>query len=285
MYLSTTMETLLLELPTMTQQHAPSHAAYQLLKKVARNEVISLFSTDVQAPSSFAPFGQIHFPYIKMGAIDSLDLFGLDELIIFSFYWKNRNCYKKALDIGGNIGLHSIILNLCGFFVDVYEPDPLHFSILLKNLEQNLCTRVVPHNAAVSNKNGKAHFTRVLGNTTGSHLTGSKESYGEKETIVVDVQDIKEIVNSVDLIKLDAEGHEKEILFDLTAENWKSMDAMIEVGSQENAHGIFAYLQKIGVNAFSQKTGWKQVFSLQDLPTSHREGSLFITSKSTMPWG
>ena len=34
----------------------------------------------------FAGFGDIKFPYTKMGSIDSLDLFGTDELIIFSFF-------------------------------------------------------------------------------------------------------------------------------------------------------------------------------------------------------
>ena len=33
---------------------------------------------------NYGPFGDISLPYFKMGAIDSLDLFGLDEMIIFS---------------------------------------------------------------------------------------------------------------------------------------------------------------------------------------------------------
>ena len=43
-----------------------------------------------------------------MGAIDSLDLFGLDEMIIFSYYYNNRNRYNKVVDVGANIGLYSI---------------------------------------------------------------------------------------------------------------------------------------------------------------------------------
>ncbi len=33
----------------------------------------------------FGPFGALNFPYREMGAITSLQLFGLDELIIFAF--------------------------------------------------------------------------------------------------------------------------------------------------------------------------------------------------------
>ena len=37
----------------------------------------------------FWEFGKIKLPYIEMGAISSLELFGLDELIIFLYYKLN----------------------------------------------------------------------------------------------------------------------------------------------------------------------------------------------------
>ena len=58
--------------------------------------------------NSFGPFGEISLPYFKMGAIDSHDLFGLDEMIIFSYYYNNKNKYKKVSDLGANIGLSLI---------------------------------------------------------------------------------------------------------------------------------------------------------------------------------
>ena len=42
--------------------------------------------------------------------------------------------------------------------------------------------------------------------------------------------------------------------------------------------------QKIGVNIFSQKIGWKRAEKVHDMPLSHHEGSVFITSKKAMPW-
>src|SRR5437016_1885028 len=62
----------------------------------------------------FGPFGELTLPYRRMGAIDSIDLFGLDELIIFSFYWANRKRYRRTVDIGANIGVHSILMARCG---------------------------------------------------------------------------------------------------------------------------------------------------------------------------
>ena len=103
-------------------------------------------------------------------------MFDLDGLILYSFYWLNRNRYKKVADLGANIGLHSILLSRCGYEVSSYEPDPIHFKILSENIKSNNCSRVHLHNVAVSNTMGEMDFIRVLGNTTGSHLAGSKKT-------------------------------------------------------------------------------------------------------------
>jgi len=47
---------------------------------------------------------------------------------------------------------------------------------------------------------------------------------------------------------------------------------------------IFNHLKNIGVNIFSQKNSWEKVEKLEDLPTSHKEGSVFISQKLNMPW-
>lgn len=281
----TVLKTLIEDLPTIKDYHVPSHPCYQLLHKLAREEVNRLFPKEEIDAKPFGLFGDLTFPYFKMGAIDSLNLFALDELIIFSFYWHNRNKYKKVLDIGGNIGLHSIVMNRCGFDVKVYEPDPIHFEMLKKNLTKNKCSSVTPFNAAVSYQKGTAEFVRVLGNTTSSHILGSKKPYGELETFKVDLHDIKELLPQADLLKMDVEGHEKDIILATDASHWKKIDALLEVGSKENAAAIFEHMQKIGLNGFSQKIGWKRVEKLEDVPTSHKEGTLFLTKKTFMPWG
>src|SRR5574341_904869 len=81
--------------------------------------------------------------------------------------------YRRARDIGANLGLHSIVLARCGFEVKAFEPDPWHFGLLKDNLAANRA-RVEAIPAAVSTADGEAQFVRVLGNTTGSHLAGSK---------------------------------------------------------------------------------------------------------------
>lgn len=252
---------------------------------MARKEVEELFKGQDGGPVDFEPFGSLVFPYFKMGAIDSLNLFDLDELIIFGFYYINRTRYRRVMDIGANIGLHTLILSKCGYEVFSFEPDPKHYEVLMRNIALNDCRNVHPNNAAVSSHSGQMEFIRVLGNTTGSHLAGAKKNpYGELEKFQVEVKDINQYIDQVDLIKLDAEGHEKEILLSTSIEVWSKTDAFVEVENVENAQAIFGFFKDSNVNLFSQKCNWRRVERPDDMPAGYRDGSLFISSKSRMPW-
>lgn len=285
MSLPSTLQRLIEALPDLYVFHGPTTRVYALLKMVARAEVERRFAPGRSGPQDFAPFGELVFSYQRMGAVDSLDLFGLDELIIFSFYWTNRTRYRRVVDIGSNIGLHSILLNRCGFEVRSFEPDPIHFELLQRNLAANDCTSVMPIDAAVSSEDGTMEFVRVLGNTTGSHLARSKPSpYGKLQRFPVNVESFASLVGWADLVKLDAEGHEKTILLATTREQWEATDALVEVGSYENAGAIFEHFGRIKVNLFAQKINWQRIRRLEDMPISYRDGSLFISCKPAMPW-
>jgi len=244
-----------------------------------------MFAATEATPQPFGPFGALNFPYEKMGNIDSLDLFGIDELVIFAFYWANRTRYRNVLDLGANIGLHSIVMSRVGFDVTCFEPDPRHWDWLNRNLKLNDARSVTPVNAAVSTQKGTMDFVRVLGNTTGSHIAGSKSNvYGGTDVFPVDVVPFAEIIQGKDFMKMDVEVHEATILVTTDAGTWKDFDAMIEVGNEQNAAAIFEHFRKIGVALYAQKASWRKVEKLEDMPTSHRDGSLFISSRGPIPW-
>lgn len=279
------LESLFLALPSLSGHHAHGSRTYDLLKQVARREVESLFYEVEPKVREFKPFGELVLPYHKMGAIDSLNLFDLDELIIFSFYWANRKRYHRVLDIGANIGLHSIILSKCGYEVRAYEPDPQHFAILQRNLALNDGSGVLAFQAAVSRQAGEMEFVRVLGNLTASHIAGAKPNpYGDLERFPVRVEAIQPLIEWADLIKLDVEGHEREVILATSREQWLKTDALVEIESASNAAAVYQHLTNLGVNLFSQKTNWQPVRSVDDMPTSYREGTLFVTGKKGMPW-
>lgn len=279
------LENLFLALPSLSGQHAPDSRLYELLKKIARREVENLFCDSAEQTREFMPFGNLIFPYHKMGVMDSLNLFDLDELIIFSFYWTNRKRYRRVLDAGANIGLHSIILSKCGFEVRAYEPDPTQFETMQRNLALNNCSSVQAVNAAVSSKAGEMEFVRVLDNMLGSHLAGSKANpYGKLERFPVKVEAFAPLIDWADLVKLDVEGHEKEVILSTNREQWCNTDALIEVENEGNATSIYRHFTTLGVQLFSQKTNWQLVHDVDDMPTSYHEGTLFVTSKGEMPW-
>ena len=281
-----TLTDILSTLPDLAAEHARTTPTYTLLEKtVAQTIANSAFAETSNAKEALGEFGEIELPYYKMGAVDSLDLFGLDELIIFTFYWTNRDRYKRAADIGANLGLHSIMMSRCSWSVKAYEPDPTHAELLRRNLELNRSDSVELVEAAVSDHEGEVEFVRVLGNTTSSHLAGAKENpYGELERFPVPVVNIDSIMENSDFIKMDAEGQEKIIILGTEKDHWSNTDMIVEVGTEENATAIFDHLSKIEVNAFAQKTGWSKISSVDEMPTSYKNGSLFLTSCDAMPW-
>lgn len=271
-------------LPELGRVHAPCSATYRLLLDIARREV-SRFGSESCRPASFGPFGRLDFPFVTMGATSSINLFDLDELILFAFYWQNRQQYQTAADIGANLGLHSFVMARCGFEVRCYEPDPNHFSLLRKNLKRNNCTNVKAIQAAVSSEQGQEEFVRVLGNTTGSHLAGAKAApYGPLERFPVTLESIHPILEWADFVKIDVEGHEKEILLATRKEQWLNTDAMVEIGSRDNAFAIFEHMRRQRVNLYAQKKNWKRVETIEDMPYSYRDGSLFMTANERGPW-
>lgn len=279
------LEELIALLPAITEHHAPQNPVHQFLKKVAYKEVNGLFSGTENLAVGLKPFDDLIFPYHKMGNIDSINLFDLDELIIFSFYWLSRKKYRNVLDAGANLGLHSLLLDKCGFQVRCFEPDPTHFKLLKKNLENNGCNNVEPNNEAASIGEGEKEFIRVMGNTTGSHLAGSKKNpYGDLEKFKVKITDIRPHLEWADLVKMDIEGHEKEVLLATSRELWESTDALVEIQDQENAEEIFRFFTDMKVNLFPQKINWERARTIEDIPGNCREGTLFISSKDRMSW-
>jgi FkbM family methyltransferase len=273
-------------LPDVVVQHPRSSKLHRMLDRIAiATAAASGFAAEEPTPSPMGGFGDVTFPFTKMGAIDTLDLFGLDELILFAFYWTNRGRYRRAADIGANLGLHSVLMARCGWSVRAYEPDPIHAKLLQRNLDLNKITSVEVVQAAVSDAPGELEFVRVLGNTTSSHLAGAKSNaYGQLERFPVKVESIADIMPTVDFVKMDAEGQERIIILGTTAGHWARTDMVVEVGTEENARAIFAHLQKLGLHAFAQKLGWGRVASVADMPTSYKDGSLFISARDEMPW-
>ena len=218
-------------------------------------------------------------PFVDFGGgVTSDSLFAEKEQEIFRFYEANKDRYSHAADIGANICVHTMLMARNGWSVHAYEPDDEHYIQGSKNImRDDECwgkyRMVHLHKQAVSDRDGTETFVRVKGNTTGSHLKGDKQPYGELEEFEVQVVDCRPLITWADFCKLDCEGHEARIL--LTVKPEQKCEFMVEVGNQANAEAIYNhFFAKRGM--WAQQSGWKPVLKLSDVPSHHSEGALFI---------
>ena len=215
----------------------------------------------------------LSIPFVDFGGgVTSDSLFAEKEQEIFRFYSKNPNRYRRALDIGANIGVHTILMAAEEWKVKAFEPDPDHMAEFMHNIRQ-IDGHITGFQQAVSDHDGREIFVRVKGNTTGSHLKGDKQPYGELEEFEVLVVDCRPLITWADFCKLDCEGHEARIL--LTVKPEQKCEFMVEVGNQANATAIYNhFVGRRGM--WAQKSNWGEVMFHEDMPSHHSEGALFI---------
>ena len=279
------LDSIVKDIPKIRQELYRGSSFFSTIEKVLKDEVNYTFGKGGRNQVNFDAIGDVRLPFFSMGQINTTHLFGIDELIIFAFYLVNKRNYKKVADIGANIGLHTIILLKLGYEVSSFEPDPRHCAQFEVNMVANSIDSAFKlHRVAVSDIEGSIGFTRVNDNSTGSHITGSKSAYGDLEQFNVDCVQFGKVLRQNDLIKADVEGHEAILLTSTVAADWVSSDALFEIGSYENAKQIYDHMNIIGVSIFSQKIGWRKALSVNDLPTNHTEGSVFISTRSEMNW-
>ena len=228
--------------------------------------------------------GTIHIPFFSYGNITSINMWDLEDMILFSYYLKKSNYYDAAYDLGANIGFHSIVFSKLGYKkITCFEPEVDHLKQIKKNLKLNNSEAVKICPKAVFNKSKKVQFNKIHGNTTSSHILNAKKNpYGEITKYYVQSIDVKQILpkKGKSIFKIDIENVEGVVIRRTTANNWKFFDAFVEIGSQQNAKKIFEHCKKIKVNIFAHKIKWKKVKKFTDMPKSYHDGLVFISNSN-----
>ena len=123
-----------------------------------------------------------------------------------------------VLEIGANIGYYTILMGKligAGGKIYAYEPYPPSVDILARNVKLNNLTDIVEvHDFAVSSENAIQKL--YLGKASNVHsLINLKTGNNDANCIEVKTKDIKEILidtnRKIDLIRMDIEGHEREL--------------------------------------------------------------------------
>ncbi len=144
-----------------------------------------------------------------------------------------------VFDVGSQRGMFSIYASRNAAVVYAFEPMPDTYVMLTKNLKQNRIKNVQPMKLALSSKKGvmKLHLHATH---TGSHTLYNH--YGKGKTVNVKTETLqnfmdKHRVDHIDFLKMDCEGAEVDILFNLPVAKLKKI-RKIAMEYHDNITGV-----------------------------------------------
>ena len=146
--------------------------------------------------------------------------------------------FNHILDIGAWVGTWSMAMNkYCGRIL-AFEPDPLNYSCLVKNVTGDIET----HQLAVGSEDKLISLTK-------DDFTQSKRVAGDGQIPMITIDSLK--IDDIDLLKIDVEGYEMEVLKGAQKSLKNVKYIMIELNNNTKKYGsnnkeIEEYLQKKG---------------------------------------
>lgn len=146
----------------------------------------------------------------------SLDIYGEyceNEFLIMDLLMQPNYI---VLDVGANLGLHTVWFSKHAFTGKVHSFEPVEFNrqLLHRNLKQNRCKNVQVYSNAVSNRLGNSFISVFDPTEPGNYGECSlieghpKSNYQAVPTVPID----KLPFDRVDFIKIDVEGFEPQVL-------------------------------------------------------------------------
>ncbi len=142
---------------------------------------------------------------------------------IFLDHQYSFNCEHnepKILDCGANIGMAILFFKkkFPKSKILAFEPNPLAFACLKKNVEDNLLENVEVINSGLSGETGTITFYTDKGNSLISSINMDR---GGKDNIVVNMVKLSDFLQhrQFDFAKIDIEGAEWEVITDLKNSN------------------------------------------------------------------
>jgi len=153
--------------------------------------------------------------YVDWAVDSTLLVFGrFSEIYETELFEKSIKPDSIVMDIGANVGWYTLRAARLAVKGRIYafEPEPKGYALLLRNIDINGFTNVVPVQKAVSNKVGKIKL--FVGGRWGGNSISDKNAprlSGSIEVETTTLNNFCETVakdNRVDVIKMDAEGAE-----------------------------------------------------------------------------
>lgn len=138
-----------------------------------------------------------------------------DEFSMYDRYAKG----KVVVDVGANVGIHSVYLSHLAKAVYAFEPVPQTFDFLKETISLNRCTNITAINSALGDTIGTIQmqiFTPELSGWNSIHMPATEEAKPISTQVVpittLDLLAEEYHLDDIGFIKIDVEGHELEVL-------------------------------------------------------------------------
>lgn len=139
---------------------------------------------------------------------------------IYDFVKDLVNENSVVIDLGANIGYFSYYISPLVKEIHAFEPTPETHKVLKKLKEYAELDKLILHKKAISSKDGFTTFYVYEHNRTMNSLRELKNvGRVELEVETVSLANFVNNFDTVDFIKIDIEGGEKELLFDPSFED------------------------------------------------------------------
>jgi len=200
----------------------------------------------------------------------SLELYG--EYCHEEIEWMKTLTNPKSfvLDIGANIGTHTIGISPYVKRVMAFEPDPDNFDLLVKNLAATMCGNVTPVPAAASD---------VLGNV-GTQFDYGKTSIIPSGEIPATPIDMIEGLPHIDFVKIDVEGMELKVLNGMrqTIASYKPQ-MLLEMQDPTTYAKTYDFLNGFGYNIY-----WLPVRTYTEFNHKNNKEDVFGAQHGVINW-
>jgi len=178
-----------------------------------------------------------------------------EELSVLIEYLQNNKSYSNkniALDIGANIGNHTVFFSKYFSHVKAFEPNNKVFNVLKCNIDNN-CNNVEALNIGLADSDGYLDFYQNDTNLGGSKFTANL-NLDPTFRSQVKALDSMDFPQPIGLIKIDVEGFELEVLkgsvMYLNRDSPMILFELLEENFINSESEVIAFLKRIGYNKF-----------------------------------
>ena len=183
-----------------------------------------------------------------------------DRVFIFKGYWENnqidylidqsfKNKSQIFIDIGSNSGLYSLSFAKKNNFIQIYSYEPINktYQKQIRNINlNNLKNKIEIYNYGLSNINQETFFKTKTSYNYKQSSTYKIDTFGDEKGVVKIFDQFKKIMDKNIIIKIDVEGHEKEVLMGMKNTILKNRTLIQVEIFDENYEKVNNFLTKNG---------------------------------------